>query len=146
MQLSAVITASAQHIMSSALGKRWLPGRCLWSTSIPPQSEALQYIHNFLPRQQDISPTKSQSLCIIRVFTKFPVGLPTLNHSSIDTIIMHDNTNHLHVSVIHRNQQWYFAAQCETCCYLICFENPLYFITNPTMEYVINLRLVRKVP
>jgi len=61
MQLSAEMTASEQHTMSSALDKLWLPGRCLSLTSISPQLEALQYIRNlfffyrdsktFLPRK-----------------------------------------------------------------------------------------------
>jgi hypothetical protein len=46
MQLSAEMTASEQHTMSSALDKLWLPGRCLSLTSISPQLEALQYIRN----------------------------------------------------------------------------------------------------
>jgi hypothetical protein len=90
----------------------------LSSTSVLPQSEALQYIHKVFLWQQDISPAKSQSLCKIRDSATFPVGLSTLNYSSSDMICMHDNTNHLLVSVIQRNPRWDFAAAWETCCYL----------------------------
>jgi hypothetical protein len=49
MQVSSVIKASARHTLSYALDKIWLPGRCLSSTSILPQSEALHYIHTCFP-------------------------------------------------------------------------------------------------